>query len=330
MAAVHCQQAQSIQRWSSPRVRCAAWFVVVAWIWTLGQPSLAAAESSNIAILLSADAPAYQEAIEGFRQTTSHRIVAQLDMKGDPSRGKRLLGQVVKHDRPDVILAVGVWALQAASAYGPDIPIVYVMVLNPPSIAVANHANVTGASMNVSPGHVFELVTKLSPSIKRVGVVYTEATTGFLIREAQVAAQRFSLELIAISVDSPREAVAAADQLQDAAVEAIWIAPDPMVIDPQVFKHLLLTSYRTNIPVIGMSESQAEMGSLVSIQFASNEDIGRQAGELVNQLLSGIPATQIPFTTSRMTKLILNLRAARKIGFAIPESVLNLAEQVID
>jgi len=63
-----------------------------------------------------------------------HRIVAEYDMGGDPEKGPSIVADVEKV-KPDLIFAVGSWALQAVLSRPTTIPVVYAMVLNPPSVA---------------------------------------------------------------------------------------------------------------------------------------------------------------------------------------------------
>ncbi len=95
-------------------------------------------------------------------------------------------------------------------------------------------------------------------------------------------------------------------------------------------KHVFLTSLRNGIPILGLSERQAKMGAVLALTFASSEDIGSQAGELANRILSGSSASEIPFTTARRTSLTVNLKAARKLGVEIPESILVAANELIE
>jgi putative tryptophan/tyrosine transport system substrate-binding protein len=101
------------------------------------------------------------------------------------------------------------------------------------------------------------------------------------------------------------------------------------MLDPKVLQYALLNLSRKKIPLIGLSERQAQMGALFSISYASGEDIGRQAGELANKILSGSRDLKIPYTAARNVKIVVNLIAAKKLGIDIPDSVLARADSII-
>jgi putative tryptophan/tyrosine transport system substrate-binding protein len=65
------------------------------------------------------------------------------------------------------------------------------------------------------------------------------------------------------------------------------------------------------------------------VSFASSEDIGRQAGETARSVLGGKAPAQIAYTTARKTSLIVNLKAAQKLGVEVPRPVIARATAVI-
>jgi len=109
----------------------------------------------------------------------------------------------------------------------------------------------------------------------------------------------------------------------------VWILPDATVLAPEVVQYMLLFSYRKKIPLLGISERQAQKGAVLSLSFGSSNDIGKQAGELSNSILGGKTPAEIPYTTARLVKLTVNLKAARKLEMEIPKSILKIADSII-
>lgn len=68
---------------------------------------------------------AYREAVRGFKEVSRHRVVAEIDMEGDVERGRRARAELRARRKPQLIFAVGVWALQAVAADIRDVPVVY-------------------------------------------------------------------------------------------------------------------------------------------------------------------------------------------------------------
>ena len=291
--------------------------------------SATAAGAADVAVVMSADVDAYTEALKGFKASLRHKVVAEYDMEGDLDRGRKQVAEIGAKVKPDLILAVGIWALQAVAKEASTVPVVYAMVLNPPSVIGSGAKNITGASMNVPVEQTLRMVKQLGPQIRRVGVMFDRAKTGYLVARAEAVARDEGLQLVAREIRSAKEAISALDTLGEQGVDTLWVLPDETNLAPAVLQQMLLFSYRRKVPLIGLSESQAQMGALLSLSFASSEDIGRQAGELANSILAGRAPAEIPYTTARRVRLTVNLKAAQKLGMEIPKSILGAAHSVI-
>jgi putative tryptophan/tyrosine transport system substrate-binding protein len=282
---------------------------------------------ANVAVVMSSKVDDYKEALRGFREVAKHRIVAEYDMGGDPEKGPAIVADIETKVKPDLILAVGIWALQAVLSQPTTIPVIYAMVLNPPSI-VGDGKNVTGASMNIPVEEPLRLFKQLGPSVKRIGAIFSRARTGYLVKRAEALARHDGLQLVTREITSPREITAALESLQDG-IDALWILPDETTLSQPALQQILLFSYRRKIPVLGLSERHAQLGALFALSFASSEDIGRQAAELAVAVLSGTKATEIPYTTPRQVSLTVNLKTAGKLGIEVPKTILGRATSVI-
>jgi putative ABC transport system substrate-binding protein len=287
-----------------------------------------AAEAANIVALKSADVDVYNEVLEGFKSVSRKSTVSEYDMEGDLQRGKRYLARLKSGPKPDLILAIGIWALQVAVEEVQDIPVVFAMVLNPSTIIGQESRNITGASMNVSIDQQITLLKKASPHVRRIGVLYDPSKTGFLVKQAERSARDQGVRLVAKAITSPKDSFAALDALQGE-IDALWILPDLTVLAPESVQYMLLFSFRNKMPLLGLSEAQARMGALLGLSFASGWDIGSQAGELANEILSGRSPDEIPVTTARKSKLTVNLKTAAKLGLQIPKEILDRADVVI-
>lgn len=287
------------------------------------------AAAARVAAIISAELDEYRAALQGFEETVDVDIVATYDMEGDPELGRRILDEITREVRPDLVLAVGVWALETVLQARVSLPVIYIMVLNPPSLIGPVPVNVTGASMNVSVADTIRLLRQLGPEIRRIGVIFSPDNTGYLVADAKAIARDAGLELITRKIASPKEAIGALRDLQQSGVDALWILPDANALGQRVVEYTMLLSYRHKIPVLGLSERQAMLGAVLSLSFASSRDIGRQAGELAKLVLAGKPPAEIPYTTARMVKLTVNLKAAKKLGLEVPESIVGRAQVVI-
>ncbi len=286
--------------------------------------------AADITILLGADVPPYHQAIKGFIAETNHNVRQTFDMKGDFELARGILSSIKEESQTDLIFAVGVWALKAAIYADMSIPIVYAMVLNPPSLVGIQPNNITGASMNVAVNETLQLIRSLNPGLKRIGTFYSEKNTGFLIESAKAIAEQFDVEIVAAEIGSSKEAMTALQDFESNHIDLLWIIPEKLVLAPDFVQEMLLFSYRNRIPSIGFSNSHAELGALLTLAFASSEDIGKQAAELANLILSGKTIETPGFTTARETSLTINRKTAHKLGIELSPALLDRADRIIE
>ncbi|MGH7410873.1 MAG: ABC transporter substrate-binding protein, partial [Candidatus Methylomirabilis sp.] len=132
-------------------------------------------EAAKIVALKSADVDVYNEALEGFKSVAGQSIVSEYDMEGDLQRGKGFLARLRSGPKPDLIFAIGIWALQVVVEEVRNIPVVFAMVLNPSTVIGQEARNITGASMNVPIEQQIALLKRVSPQVRRIGVIYDPA-----------------------------------------------------------------------------------------------------------------------------------------------------------
>ncbi len=298
---------------------CLSWFV-----------SLQLADAAEVSALIGADVLPYHQAIDGFSETSHLKVDAVFDMKGDFQVARSLLHTIENELQPELILAVGVWALQAVLEFHPNTPVIYAMVLNPSNLIDSEMTGVTGASMNIKVSDSLNLIRQLNPDIKRVGTIYNKQNTGFLIERAKSFCSRIGIELITREIKSPKQALSGLQELEEEQIDILWLLPEKDILGNDFVEQIMMFSYRENIPVIGYSLGQVEMGAVMSLSMASSKDIGRQAGELANQMMDKDAAITLPFTSVESTVLFVNLITAKKLQLKLPESLVNRAFKVIE
>lgn len=260
----------------------------------------------------------YNEALKGFRSICDCTIKEIV-----PSDDPDLLREI--HEvRPDLVLAVGMAALSRVKGLE-GLPVLYVMVLNPQSI-IPDGGNITGVSMNIPPERQLEAVLKVSPKIKRVGLVFDPQKTAYIVKEARRAAGSLGVTLRAEEVHNSRD-VPLLIQGMKGKIDALWMLPDTTVITPETVEFLLLYSLENKIPILAFSEKYVEMGALLSVSIDAF-DLGRQAGEMARKILSGADIRNMHRADARRAVLSINLKVAEKLGITVSKEIVNKARIV--
>jgi len=280
---------------------------------------VAEAEQTIVAVQSIRVAP-YEHAVEGFTSVCGAKIerLVIAELKGAEVAG------TIYGIKPDIVLAIGMGALSKVKVIK-KIPVVYLMVLNPQSI-LSGEKNITGVSMNIPPDKQLHTLRKALPEMKRIGLLYDPKRTGSFVRAARNAAGRIGITPVAIEVHSSREVPSSLHAMRGK-IDIFWMLPDLTVITPETVELFLLLSLEDRIPILTFSEKYVEMGALLAIGIDAL-DIGRQAGEMANGILSGKDGGGMKPVDARKAVISVNLKVARKLGIRIDEKSVGNARVV--
>ena len=247
----------------------------------------------------------YEEALRGFKSVcgdVKRYYIEDLESKD--------MAAVVRQESPRVILAIGPEALRKVQGVK-NVPIVYLMVVNPKQ-AYKGNSDITGITMNAPPEKYLDLMARMSPRPKTIGIIYDSSKSGHLVKRAQQAAREQGFQLLTREVHRSKE-VAAALQDLNGSIDLLWMLPDTTVVTPETVELFLLVSHERRIPVISFAAKYVEMGALAAL-IIDSYDQGQQAGEMAREILDGKQVADLPRTEARAVALKINQHVARKIG----------------
>ncbi len=259
----------------------------------------------------------YKEALGAAREVLHDATIV------DPSAGDA--ADQLKRADAAVILAVGQKALQLARQVSPQVPTVFCMVLGG---AAATGRTITGVKLEVAPQAQLDLLKQVSPSVKRVGVIYEPRASGALMEEAVKAAGRLGLTLVSKPVGDAKEVRPALAEIASS-IDALWLMPDPRLITAEMFNYLLVFTLEHKIALYGFLDSFTQAGALASVA-PDYAEIGKRAGRMVAELLAKTPDQRVPVPPPAPGPgaLSINLKTARQLGLDIPQGVQSKARQV--
>jgi putative ABC transport system substrate-binding protein len=290
--------------------------------------SVAPLRAQNVAVVMSSDASAYQEALEGFKETTRHRIVGVQTLTENPATWRDEIKKLRSTIEPDLVLVIGTSALQAVAGEITNIPIVHAMVFNPFGVANSSSKNIIGISMIPAVNQSISLLKELNPKYRRVGVIFDPIRSGPLFMQARGIAQKENIQLVAREIRSPGELAGALKSLENE-IDVLWLWPDEGYLGDEILQRIFLFSFERKVPVLGLSERHTQMGAVLSLSYASAKDVGRQAGEVANRMLGEPKGPYLTVVAPRQTKLAVNLKTARKLDVAVPDSIIQRADNAV-
>ncbi len=276
---------------------------------------------------------------EGLRvlgwQDGKNIVLERRGADGHPERYPALATELV-NARVDVILAAGgSTSLQAARNATKIIPIVMVASSRDPvregliNSFARPGGNITGIVTIPAEGggKLLELLKESVPSISRVGVIWDATIRPYrLPQELGAAARSLGIELIGFEVREPADFDRAVVNATKVPVGGLIIASTPLT--GMYAKEMAEAVSAHRLPSIALFRSQAEAGLLMTYGPNLGEEF-RSAATYVDKILKGGNPSELPVEQPTKFELVINLRAARALGIAMPQSMLLRADEVI-
>ncbi len=291
------------------------------------------ADQKLIAIVKTEGFSSYLRALKGVKQVITQSGVEvgfiEYTILDDSTEKERVLAEV-RNKKPDLIVTIGSKATELVSRDIKDIPIVFSAVLNPAISGFvpardAPEGNLTGASLDVPLRIQMEKFKLIVPELKSLGVLYT-AETEPLVREARSVSKYLGIELYPLSIESEKEIPSALQEFKDE-VDGVWAVADPLIFTPQSSQFILLFTLRNGLPLMGLTPSFVQAGALFTLA-PDYKDVGRQAGEMVLEIISGKDPKQVSVSMPRMIYLYLNMKTADQINLKISPDLVGVAKEV--
>jgi putative tryptophan/tyrosine transport system substrate-binding protein len=233
----------------------------------------------------------------------------------------------------DVIVALYVPCALAAKQATRDIPIV-ILAGEPvetgivPSLAFPG-GNITGVFLmaSASNGKSVELFRDMLPSVRRVGVLAHSTNPVFakaMLDEVRLTGGPTGTEI------QPVLMVRGTDELEDAFETLARERADALVVQGSLsIKAVTDLAIRYRIPAASTGRAFADIGGLLSFG-ADGPAAFRHGARFVHRILQGKRPRDMPIEQPTKFDLAVNLKTAKAIGVAIPESFLLRADAVIE
>jgi putative ABC transport system substrate-binding protein len=236
----------------------------------------------------------------------------------------------------DVIVAsVNTDALAAKRATR-SIPIVMAAAGNPVASGLVEDlarpgGNITGLSQ-MQPevaGKRLELLKELDPKLTRVAVLWNPegpvSTTSW--DEIQVPARKLGLQLHSVEVRNQSDLEKAFEAAIKARDGALNILPAPVFAGN--LKRIADLAAKNRLPSIYQLSEFVDSGGLVSYGPDRAASF-RRAASYVDKILKGAKPGNLPVEQPTQFELVINMRTAKALGIAVPQSVLFRADRVIE
>jgi putative ABC transport system substrate-binding protein len=189
--------------------------------------------------------------------------------------------------------------------------------------------NVTGTTDMNPVEEQLKLVQELKADAKTVGIIYNsgEVNSKVQVDAAKAAAEKLGLTIREAAITSPTEVKQAAESMVGK-VDAFYIPTDNMVVSS--ISAVIGVAESQKIPVVAGEENSVKSGAIATYGIDYSK-LGEQTADMAAKILKGeAQPASMPVEKQAEMKLVLNKKAAEKMGVPLPQSLLDRAAEVVE
>jgi putative tryptophan/tyrosine transport system substrate-binding protein len=267
--------------------------------------------------------------IEGNNITIDFRFAAD-----DPERIRALAKELLALG-PDVMVANSNVVTTILQSEVRTIPLVFISVSDPIGSGFVTDlarptGNVTGfANFQPTMGSKWlEILRQIAPQSENVGLLlHPEPPNIGYLKSAEAVAPSLKIKLVSLAVETAADIERVLHTF--AAVPNAGLIVPPNVVTFANSDLIIVLTARYRVPAIYPFAFYAKAGGLISYGFDAVAQF-QQGAEYINKLLRGAKPADLPVQFPTKFNVVINLKTAKALGLTIPESLLALADEVIE
>jgi putative tryptophan/tyrosine transport system substrate-binding protein len=269
--------------------------------------------------------------VEGRNLRTEYRWAAG-DANSLQGHAKEIL-----RTAPDLILANGTPVVAALQEQGGIVPVVFVQVTDPVGQGLVASLASPGGNLTGFTSFEFSIGTKwlemlkvVAPHVARVALLFNPNTAPFadsFRRPIEAAASSFDVTPTSAAARDAAEIAQVVDAFAREPNGGLIVVPDVSTMNNRDL--IIALAARHRLPAIYPFRYFAASGGLLSYGTDVN-DVFRRAASYVDRILKGGRPGELPVQAPTKFELVMNLRAAKTLGIAMPPLLLARADEVIE
>lgn len=268
-------------------------------------------------------------AVGGYKEG-ENLILDYQNAQGDMSINQSIAQKFANSDY-DLFVAITTPTSQALANAIKDKPIVFAAVTDPVKAGLLSDlqspgGNITGTSDITLYEQQLDLLKKIKPTTKTVGIVYNPSETAAQsgLEQVRKFAPNLGLEIITATISTSNDILVAARSIADK-VDAFYIIPDNTIVSGQ--DALIKVAVEKKKPLIAYEESGVEKGALATLS-TNYAELGKKTGEIILKILEGKNPGDMPVLGVTDANLFINTGTAEKIGITFSQDQISKAKQI--
>lgn len=269
----------------------------------------AESRAAEVVAVLGSELGPYREAYESLRTAYGSDIeILPLGVK--PPRSAK------------VVVALGGKA--ALQPYSERVALIYGLAPGLEITPETHDGPIAKIKMEPAAGALIKKLRELQPGLRKLGVVWSSENRTSEIRQLAETSAASGVTVVVERISGSGELPAALRRLKGA-VGALWLPPDPLVINARNFETIKQFAYENDVPFYVPTSGLVEKGAPAAVAVSPRET-GRAAAAAARAALGG-SALPAEIFIDRV-EVFINASAAAECGLAIPESAAKAAAKV--
>jgi len=238
----------------------------------------------------------------------------------------------------DVLVVGANTAAHAAKRATTAVPIVFGGVPDPVGTGIVASlgrpgGNITGISMAVGEGFAgkwVQLLRDAVPGVSHAAALVNSASTdsGNYVKEMRAAARALNMKLEVFAAgNNPAELDEALAAIGASGARGLIVPADAFFFTHRA--KLVQSAARERLPAVYCDLAIADGGGMLAYG-PSLVHAFRQVATHVDKILKGAKPADLPVEQPTKFELVINMKTAKALGLAIPQSVLLRADRVIE
>jgi putative ABC transport system substrate-binding protein len=236
----------------------------------------------------------------------------------------------------DVIVASSSTPTRAAQQATTSIPVVMVSTSDPVGSGFVKSlarpgGNITGLSNLATDVDTknLEMLIGMVPKLSRVAVMVNpdNITSARQLNRFHAVARKLGVTILPFDARTPQEIEQAFPRMAREKIGGLIVMADSNF--HQQVRQIAELAAKYRVPTIAGLREYVEAGGLLSYG-ANRRDYFRRAATYVDKIFKGIKPADIPVEQPTLFELYINGKTAKALGLKIPQSLLILADKVIE
>jgi len=172
-----------------------------------------------------------------------------------------------------------------------------------------------------------ELIIEISPGAKTLGVMFDGNDVSLLAnaKALRALAQTIGVSVRTFPVHNWNEIQAAFSAIERDRLQTLMIFDNPLT---EVHLDAIMRYVGHRLPVVSEGRDWAKAGALLAYG-ADYHDMWKHGAVLVDKILKGAKPGDLPVEQPTKFDLLVNMKTAKALGIAIPQSILLRADEII-